>query len=96
MTDTTAQVPFLKRDAIVTLEIGAQFYSNMQEALSFLAKDLTDADKKAFQTKVENKQPLEGPELALFVLTALSIGVMNKARDTNQVDYKDLQTTLGL
>lgn len=90
------KVPHLRSSAVVNLSLGTVFIGNIQGSLHYMTESMTAEDKEQFTARVESGQPLDGRDLVIYTLSALSMNIFQEARQTDQIEYKDLGGTLGL
>lgn len=86
------QVPHLKADAIIPVQIGTGFVQRLQELLQFLM-DGKEEEIKALETKEPGADltPWEG---AVVTVTMILQEVMKIAKETDQLEFKSLSSML--
>lgn len=56
----TEKITFIKKNAVIPINIGASFISRLQQAMIFLTEDKTDEEVELFKKSLETRSPLEG------------------------------------
>ncbi len=90
------RVPHLLSSTTVSLTLGTNFIGNIQASLTYMVEQMTADERAALQQRVESRQALEGRDLVVFTLSALSMNILQEATRTEQVEYRSVQSTLGL
>lgn len=86
------QIPHLKPDAIIPLELGTGFVQRLQELMQFLMEG-REEEIKALETKKpgEDLTPWEG---SVVTVTMILQEVMKVAKESNQLEYLPLSSML--
>jgi len=88
------KVPVLKRDAKITITVGAQMIQALQGLSVQIMNDHQD-QADALRAKLENKQQLEPWEHTVVVLTQFLKAVGEQAEKEGQIYYKDPESLIG-
>lgn len=74
----------IRKDAVIPIEIGAGFYSRLQQMLSFMVKEKTEEEIKAMQEALNaNAADPESWHFHYETLLSLCQALDAKARDLN-------------
>lgn len=85
--NTKINVPHLKHDAIVSLELGAGYIQYLQLALSVILKD---KDTTALGEKIKEKSKLEDWEQAAVAITQLLRYIFETAEKQGMMVEKEI------
>lgn len=92
MADNT-QIPYLLKDAVVSIDFHSDFVNHLQQTLNYLADGRTESDFALLKEHLEAKVPLVGWEHAFYIITAVVKSIHDRALATGKVVYKDLSDT---
>lgn len=87
------QVPYLKQNALITVEIGTAFVGQLQAALVYLA-DGHEEDLRELEQKMQNKSELNNWDQAIVCTTNLMQEIMRIAEKTEQIEYKPVESLI--
>lgn len=82
------QVPYLLKDAVVSIDFHSDFVNHLQQTLNYIADGKEEDDFTALKEHLEQGIPLSGWEHAFYVLTSLLKGIHDKALQEGKVVYK--------
>jgi hypothetical protein len=89
-----AKIPYLKKDAIVSVQIGSGFLEQLSTVYAYLTEGITKEQADSISNKLKEKKPLELKEGAIVTLSMLINKVYEQAKETDQLVYKDIETLL--
>lgn len=89
MNDTTevpGKVPYLNKDAIVSISIGTNSISHIQLALSLLTKD---RNMDGIGDRITSGTVTEPAEIAIVGLSAILAEIYKVGQSTGQISYRE-------
>ena len=89
-------VEMIRKDAIIPIEVGAGFYSRLQQMLGFMVQGKTDEEIKAMQEALNNG--LSNPESWHYhydTLVSLCKALDSKARELNLTVSVPFETVIA-
>lgn len=89
------KVPFIKASAKVTVEFGTDFINRIQNVYSYLLEGKTKEDVDALRATIDAKGPLTSWQMSVVTMTSLVSTIHKISRDTDQVDYRELEDSLS-
>lgn len=92
--DNTTKIPYLKQDAIVSVQIGSGFLQQLSSVYAYLTEGMTKEQADAISSKLQEKKPLELKEGAIVTMSILIKKVYDDAKEKDQLVYKDLDTLM--
>jgi hypothetical protein len=90
MSTQNINMPFLKADAVVPVEIGSGFVRRLQKVLVYLRAGKSREDLAELKRRIESKEPLEDWMEHLATLTGLLQGIEASAQQRHLVEYRDI------
>lgn len=94
--DDIIKVPYIKDSAVISLSFGSAFITNIQASLSAMVEGMTTEERDALTARIEAREQLSGRDLVIYTLSVISMNLLKEAERLGQVEYKDLQSSLGL
>lgn len=92
--DNTTKIPYLKQDAIVSVQIGSGFLQQLSSVYAYLTEGMTKEQADAISSKLQEKKPLELKEGAIVTMSILIKKIYDDAKEKDQLVYKDLDTLM--
>lgn len=92
---TPIQLPFIKKDAVVSVLLMTGTIQDIQSILHYLLDGMTEPDVQAIGEKITGKTPLSQKEHAIVTLTRLLKIISESAEQNNQVEYKELSDVIS-
>jgi len=92
--DNTTKIPYLKQDAIVSVQIGSGFLQQLSSVYAYLTEGMTKEQADAISSKLQEKKPLELKEGAIVTMSILIKRIYDDAKEKDQLVYKDLDTLM--
>lgn len=92
--DNTTKIPYLKQDAIVSVQIGAGFLQQLSSVYAYLTEGMTKEQADLISSKLQEKKPLELKEGAIVTMSILIKNIYDDAKEKDQLVYKDLDTLM--
>ncbi len=93
-TTTPLQLPALKKDAVVTIQLGTAIIGDLQAFHLHLIRD--SAFLSTISDKLKAGTELLPDEQGIVTLSKLLQGIFQTAKDSNQIVYKDFTGTQPL
>lgn len=87
------KVPFLKKEAKVDITLGTEFLHKMDALYGYLING-RQSEVANIKTKIEQKEPLNEWDVAVMTVSSFLSIVYKKAMETEQVEYRSLESTL--
>lgn len=92
--DNTTKIPYLKQDALVSVQIGSGFLQQLSSVYAYLTEGMTKEQADAISSKLQEKKPLELKEGAIVTMSILIKRIYDDAKEKDQLVYKDLDTLM--
>ena len=86
----TNAVPFLKKDAIISIELGAGYIDRLYRLLNFIIEGKSQDDLAKMKSLIDNNQELEGWMFHYVTIHMLLESALKSGIGSGQVDYKEL------
>jgi len=87
------EIPILKKDAIIRLEIGTAWIQKFQEGFMYLLKD-NEEDIKKLEARQGNQDNLTGWEQMVIASSMLLQEIMTIAHKSDQIEQKSLNSII--
>jgi hypothetical protein len=87
----TNQIPFLKKDAVIPIEVGTGFVEKLNELFYYLIKDKSADDVERFKSVYENKEVPEDWMKALEPVNTLLVNIYKKAEELGFIEMKSIE-----
>lgn len=94
MLENGNKIPFLKKDAIVPIEIGTGFLQQIAAVIPILLENKSQADVTKIEQLIKDKQSLEPWMSGVASIQILVKTVFEKAYEMGLVEFKNTDETL--
>lgn len=85
------QIPFLKADAVVPVEIGTGFVQRIQQVLHYLIPTRSEEEIKDLEDRLKNNKPLEEWMQPFLTITTLLNSIEKTAEKLGMIEYRPIQ-----
>jgi hypothetical protein len=87
------QIPLLKRDAVITVQLGTGWIGRFQEGFTYMMEG-HEEDLKKLEERKGNQENLTGWEQMVIASSILLQEIMTIAQNTDQLEYKPLSSMI--
>jgi hypothetical protein len=89
------EIPVLKKDAKVQIEIGYQEAAAIAQTFFIIAGKWDEATKNEFKTLIDKREQINNPEMITYIiLDQLYRKLLQKAKDEDQVEMTKLSEAM--
>lgn len=88
-------IPFIKKDAIVTIQLGTEIISSLQNAVTWILEQHTPEEVEAMRASIAQGIAPEPWAVHASTLTRLLDGIVESAKGADQVEYRTLGQALS-
>lgn len=86
----TNKIPFLKKDAIIPIEVGTGFVERLNNLFYYLIKDKSSEDVERFKSIYDKGEQPEEWMTALEPVNTLLVNIFKKAEELGFIELKEV------
>lgn len=84
------QIPFIKKDAQVTITIGTEIISSLQNAVTWILQQHTPEEVEAMRASIAAGNAPEPWAVHASTITRLLDGILESAKGADMVEYRNM------
>lgn len=88
-------IPFIKREAQISIVLGTEMISSLQNAVTWLLEQHTPEEVEAMRASIAAGGAPEPWAVHASTITRLLDGILERAKATDMVEYKSMEQIIG-